>query len=90
MDFMVSGNSCQLMSVRYEKNCEDKMTFPDQIHIEKIREALWKHPKPKQGTAAIMVGAGFSKNAVPVSLSSRPMRLGPILPKNYMLHFILA
>lgn len=49
------------------------MTFPDQIHIDKIREALWRHPKPRRGTAAIMVGAGFSRNAFPSSVSSRPM-----------------
>lgn len=37
--------------------------FPDQVHVERIAEALWqRHPA---GNAAVMVGAGFSRNAQP-------------------------
>ena len=35
------------------------MIFPDQSHINRIREALWQ----RAGGASIMVGAGFSRNA---------------------------
>ena len=34
--------------------------IPDQVHIDRIREALWK--KPGYG-ASVMVGSGFSRNA---------------------------
>ena len=35
------------------------MIFPDQIHINRVRDALWQ----KTGGASVMVGAGFSVNA---------------------------
>ena len=35
------------------------MIFPDQSHINRIRDALWQ----RSGGAAVMVGAGFSRNA---------------------------
>ena len=36
------------------------MIFPDQSHINRVREALWRSPK---GCASVMIGAGFSRNA---------------------------
>ena len=39
--------------------------IPDQIHIDKIREKLWCDRE--FGRAAVMVGAGFSRNAEKVS-----------------------
>ncbi len=39
------------------------MKFPDQSHINKVRDAL--HRRPGDG-ASVMVGSGFSRNAVPV------------------------
>ena len=36
------------------------MYFPDQSHINQVRDALWERPN---GRASIMVGAGFSRNA---------------------------
>lgn len=36
------------------------MIFPDQSHINRIREALWKRP---ESNASIMIGTGFSRNA---------------------------
>lgn len=41
--------------------------FPDQIHIEQIRERLWCGRE--FGQAAVMVGTGFSRNAERVSTS---------------------
>ena len=35
------------------------MIFPDQSHINRVRDALWQ----RSGGASIMVGAGFSRNA---------------------------
>lgn len=35
------------------------MIFPDQIHVNRVRDALWQ----KTGGASVMVGAGFSVNA---------------------------
>lgn len=38
------------------------MNFPDQSHINRVRDALWR----RSGTgASVMIGSGFSKNAVP-------------------------
>lgn len=37
-------------------------TFPDQLYLNRVREALWR---PSKG-ATVMVGSGFSRNAVPV------------------------
>ena len=34
--------------------------FPDQSHINKVRDALWKRP---DSGATVMVGRGFSRNA---------------------------
>ena len=38
------------------------MSFPDQSHINRVRDALWQRPDG----ASVMVGSGFSRNAVPV------------------------
>jgi len=43
---------------------------PDVSHLIKIREELWNGLK--YGRAAVMIGAGFSRNAVPASFSTRP------------------
>lgn len=40
--------------------------LPDQVHINSLRDALWSGLT--YGRAAIMVGAGFSLNAVPIEL----------------------
>ena len=34
----------------------------DQSHIDRIAEALWR---PEGGRASVMIGAGFSRNALP-------------------------
>ncbi len=39
----------------------DSVTFPDQIHLEQIKKRLWCGRE--FGQAAVMIGAGFSKNA---------------------------
>jgi len=46
-------------------------TFPDQIHIERIAEALWR--KSPLGNAALMVGAGLSRNARNIADPGRMM-----------------
>ena len=46
------------------------MLISDQPHIDKIRELLWTGSE--FGRAAIMVGAGFSRNATPVSPHKSP------------------
>ena len=33
--------------------------FPDQLHINHVRDALWRRP----GQASVMIGSGFSRNA---------------------------
>lgn len=38
-------------------------------HLESIRNALWRMP----GSAAVMIGSGFSKNAVPANPNPAPM-----------------
>ena len=38
------------------------MTFPDQSHINRVRDALWLRPDG----ASVMVGSGFSQNALPL------------------------
>ena len=38
------------------------MSVPDQSHINRVREALWQ----RSGGASVMVGSGFSKNALGV------------------------
>ena len=40
-------------------------SFPDQIHLDRLRERLWY--RRGTGRAAVMVGAGFSRNAEPLS-----------------------
>jgi SIR2-like domain len=45
--------------------------FPDIANVHFIREALWRHKAI--GNASIMIGAGFSRNADPISGSARPM-----------------
>jgi hypothetical protein len=45
--------------------------FPDIANVIRIREALWRHAAI--GNASVMVGAGFSRNAEPVSATARKM-----------------
>ncbi len=45
--------------------------FPDIANVFCIREALWRHKA--LGSASIMVGAGFSRNADPLSTTARVM-----------------
>lgn len=45
--------------------------FPDIANVLCIREALWRHKA--LGSASIMVGAGFSRNAAPLSSTARAM-----------------
>lgn len=39
------------------------VSFPDEIHVGRIAESLWQ--RGLRGNAAVMVGAGFSRNAKP-------------------------
>ena len=48
------------------------MLFSDQSHINHVRDALWQMPK---GCASVMVGAGFSRNAVKAGPSAREFPL---------------
>ena len=41
------------------------MSFPDQSHINRVRDALWQR---SDGGASVMIGSGFSRNA----LKARP------------------
>lgn len=43
------------------------MNFPDQVYINHIRDALWR--RSPIGQAAVMVGAGFSRNARPATVA---------------------
>src|SRR6266852_3247689 len=45
--------------------------LPDMANVLCIREALWRHKV--LGSASIMVGAGFSRNADPLSSTTRLM-----------------
>jgi hypothetical protein len=46
--------------------------FPDQPHVDRIREALWQRA-PEPGKAAVMVGAGMTFKARPLDIgSARP------------------
>src|SRR4051812_40699654 len=45
--------------------------FADIANILRIREAIWRHKA--LGSASIMVGAGYSRNADPVSTTARIM-----------------
>jgi hypothetical protein len=47
-----------------------KGTFPDQFGVSFIRDALWR---TSGGGAAVMIGAGFSRNARPTSISAKEM-----------------
>ena len=38
------------------------MIFPDQSHINRVRDALWQR---SSNGASVMVGSGFSRNSVP-------------------------
>ena len=44
------------------------MSFPDQSHIDQIRDELWKRPS----RATVMVGSGFSRNASSVIPGADP------------------
>ena len=44
-----------------------RTSFPDQVHIDRIREALWS--RLPFGNAAVLVGAGLSLNAKPAASS---------------------
>lgn len=44
-------------------------SFPDRFAVDVIREALWRGPPNTR--ACVMIGAGFSRNADPVSSSAR-------------------
>lgn len=48
------------------------MSIPDQSHINRIRDALWQQP---EGCASIMVGAGFSRNAMKAGPDAREFTL---------------
>jgi hypothetical protein len=47
--------------------------FPDHIHIAQIRSALWSGRE--YGRAAVLVGTGFSRNAIPATTTPRPIPL---------------
>jgi hypothetical protein len=47
------------------------LAFTDEPHIERIAAALWA--REPVGSAALLVGAGFSRNAVPVRGSANTM-----------------
>lgn len=46
-------------------------SFPDQVHLDRIVDALWR--KSPLGNAALMVGAGMSRNARNIADPSRMM-----------------
>jgi len=48
------------------------MNFPDQSHINHIRELLWN---TSNGGASVMIGAGFSRNADPIGPSAKDFPL---------------
>jgi hypothetical protein len=49
----------------------DMHKFNDDLHVARIAEALWS--REPVGTAALLVGAGFSRNAVPKGPSAGEM-----------------
>src|SRR4051812_35298039 len=53
--------------------------LPDRSDIEAIQRALWD----ARSRAAIMVGAGFSRNATPISAGARPFALWPDVTKRF-------
>ena len=46
------------------------MTFPDQSHINKVRDALYRR---SGNGASVMIGSGFSRNSVPLHPGSTPL-----------------
>lgn len=48
------------------------MQFPDQSHINQVRDALWRR---SGGGASIMIGSGFSRNALKVRPGAKPLPL---------------
>ena len=64
---------------RYSIGVLDMAPFPDHMHVEKIRDALWR--RPEFGQAAVLVGAGFSRNAEPASIGAPPFPLWADLGK---------
>ena len=46
------------------------MTFPDQSHINRVRDALWQR---SGNGASVMVGSGFSRNAERITRNAREM-----------------
>lgn len=55
------------------------MIFPDQSHINHIREALWQQP---EGGASLMVGSGFSRNARKAGANAREFPLWQDIAKS--------
>ncbi len=55
------------------------MNIPDQSHINHIRELLWN---TNSGGASVMIGAGFSRNAVPTSASAKDFPLWSQVARN--------
>lgn len=53
--------------------------FPDQAHVDRLREALWAGRE--YGRAAVMIGAGFSRTARPVRESAPALPLWPDLAR---------
>lgn len=45
--------------------------FPDEPHVDRIAQALWS--RQPSGTAVVLVGAGFSRNAVSARASAGMM-----------------
>lgn len=48
------------------------MQFPDQSHINQVRDALWRR---SGGGASIMIGSGFSRDALKVRPGAKPIPL---------------
>lgn len=47
------------------------MLFPDETNLRHVASALWTNPEGL-GQASVILGAGFSKNAIPKSNQSQP------------------
>ena len=54
------------------------MFFPDQSHINQVRDALWRR---SGGGASVMVGSGFSRNALKVRPGAKPLPMWDDLTK---------
>lgn len=61
--FLRGKSELVIMTKTTDKNTPDEFLLPDQVHIDRLREALWSGIL--YGRAAIMVGSGFSRNAQP-------------------------